>query len=225
MFIIYAIDLALVSSFFHHKNLIRKLRDDFNSFILYFIYFFGGLFFIPVLFILLFFDRPLDTLKSLGLQFGDYKLGLILMLIGIPVSVLIVLLSSKDPKLKEYYPFSKRACLNPRRFLLYEISYLVFYYSAWEFTFRGVFLFGTLEFVETSSRGILFAILLQSILATLYHLGHPHLEVIGALAGSIIFGFIAYHTKSIFYPLFLHALIGILNDSLLYRYHRKEKQT
>ena len=214
-----------MSSFFHHKNLFRKYKDDFKAFILYFIYFFGSFFIIPVLFIVLFFDSPFVTLKSLGLQFGEYKLGLILILIGVPLTVIIVFMSSKDPKLKEQYPFSKNACHNPKRFVLYEISYLVFYYSAWEFTFRGVFLFGTLEFVGTSNRGIIFAILIQSILATVYHLGHPHLEVIGALVGSIIFGLVAYHTESILYPLFLHALMGILNDSFFYRHHHKEKLT
>jgi membrane protease YdiL (CAAX protease family) len=214
-----------MSSFFHHRNILRKHKDDYNAFLLYFIYFFGFFFIIPILFIVLFFDSPFDALESLGLQFGDYKLGLILLLIGIPLTVFIVFVSSKDPELKEQYPFSKNACRNPKKFVLYEISYLVFYYSAWEFTFRGVFLFGTLEFVGNNPKGIIFAILLQSILAAVFHLGHPNLEVIGALVGSIVYGLIAYHTKSIFYPLFLHAFIGILNDSFFYRHHHKKERS
>ena len=224
LFLVYAIDFALMSSFFHHKNILRRHKDDFKATILYFIYFFGGFFIIPVLFIILFFDSPIDALKGLGLQFGNYKLGLILLLIGIPLTILIAFLSSKDPELKEQYPFSKNACHNPKRFILYEMSYLIFYYTAWEFTFRGVFLFGILSFVGGSSRGIVFAILLQSILATVFHLGHPHLEIIGALVGSIIYGLIAYHTMSILYPLFLHAFIGILSDSFFYRYHHNAQQ-
>jgi membrane protease YdiL (CAAX protease family) len=69
--------------------------------------------------------------------------------------------------------------------------------------------------------GVIVAILIQSIIATVYHLGHPHIEVIGALLGSIIFGVIAYATGSILYTIFLHAFIGILNDTFIYyRYHR-----
>jgi len=40
--------------------------------------------------------------------------------------------------------------------------------------------------------------------------------------GSVIFGVIAYATHSILYTIFLHALIGILNDTIIcYRYYRK----
>lgn len=207
-------------SFFHYRNILRKHKDDYQAFLLYFLYFFGFLFVAPFLFIVFFFDNPSSSLKSLGLQFGNYRLGLLLLLVGIPLTVLIVFISSQDSELKALYPFSKNACRNLRKFVLYELSYLVFYYSAWEFTFRGVFLFGTLEFAGNGSRGVIFAILLQSILATVFHLGHPNLEVVGALAGSIIYGVIAYQTRSIFYPLFLHALLGILNDSFFYRYHK-----
>ena len=216
-----------MSSIFHHTNLLRKHRknrDDFKAFVFYFIFFFACLFVIPVLFIILLFDSSFEVLKSLGLQFGDCRLGLILLLIGIPLTILISFLSSKDPELKEQYPFSKSACHHPKRFVLYELSYLVLYYVAWEFTFRGVFLFGMIEFVGTSDRGVLFAITIQSILATVYHLGHPKLEVMGALVGSIIYGVIAYLTHSIFYPLVLHAFIGILTDSFFYSYHHQKMQ-
>lgn len=224
LFLIYAIDFALMSSFFHYRSLLQKHKDDFKAFLLYFIFFFMSFFVIPVLFIMLFFESPFEALKGLGLQLGDFRLGLILLLIGIPLTILIVFISSRDPELRDQYPFSKNACRNPKRFLLYELCYLILYYVAWEFTFRGIFLFGTLEFVGTSKRGIMFAILLQSILATVYHLGHPKLEVIGALVGSIVFGVIAYHTHSIFYPLVLHALVGILTDTFFYSYHHKKEQ-
>ena len=223
---IYAVDFALISSFFHYKNILRKHKDDYRAFLLYFIYFFGLFLLIPVLFVVFYFDNPFLTLKSLGIRFGDYGLGLVLVLIALPFTVLISFISLKNPELREQYPFSKSACRTPRRFILYEMSYLIFYYTAWEFTFRGVFLFGTLEFVGTSTRGIIFAILMQSILATVFHLGHPNLEVIGALAGSIVYGSIAFYTKSIFYPLVLHALLGILNDSFLcIRRRRRGKNT
>jgi len=221
LFLVYAIDFALISSYFHHKNLLKRQGDDFEVYIRYFIYFFIFLFAIPVVFILLSFSHPLEALETLGLRFGDLKLGALTVLVGIPVSAVLIYVSTRNPALKEQYPFSKKACQSPRKFFFYEVSYLIFYYTAWEFTFRGVFLFMLIELMRDHPSGVIAAILIQSIIATVYHLGHPHIEVIGALLGSIIFGVIAYATGSILYTIFLHAFIGILNDTFIYyRYHR-----
>jgi membrane protease YdiL (CAAX protease family) len=222
---IYAIDFALISSFFHFRNLLKKHRDDFKAFIRYFVYFFLLLFVIPFVFVVIAFSRPFEILKSLGLQIGDFKLGMMIVLIGIPVTTFLVFIATKDPSLKEQYPFSKKACEDPKKFIFYEISYLVFYYVAWEFTFRGVFLFTLIDLIGDNSTGIITAVLIQAIIATVYHLGHPHIEIIGALLGSVIFGIIAYYTHSIIYTIFLHALIGILNDTFIYlRYHKNKKR-
>ncbi len=225
LFLVYAIGFALVSSFFHHRSLLKKYPDDFKAFIRYFFYFFILLFVIPIIFILFSFAQPLEALKSLGLQFGDSKLGVLIVLIGIPIMAALSLISTKNPEIREQYPFSKRACENSKKFVLFEMSYLVFYYVAWEFTFRGVLLLGLVQWIGESTTGIIIAILIQAIVATVYHLGHPDMEIFGALLGSIIFGLIAYSTRSILYTIFLHAFIGILNDTIIYlRYHRNRKR-
>jgi len=226
VFLVYAIGFALVSSFFHYRSLLKRQSDDFRAFILYFLYFFVLLFAFPFVFILLFFPQPLETLKSLGLQFGDPRLGILIVLIGAPIMAVVSFISTKNPAIREQYPFSKKACENSKKFVLYEISYLVFYYVTWEFTFRGVLLFGLIEWGGGDTDGIIIAILVQAIIATVYHLGHPHMEIFGALLGSVIFGIIAYATQSILYTIILHAFIGILNDAILYlRYHRNTKRT
>ncbi|UCE41058.1 MAG: CPBP family intramembrane metalloprotease [Candidatus Aminicenantes bacterium] len=225
LLVIYAVGFALISSFFHYRNLLKNHTDDFKSFIRYFISFFVLLFAIPFVFILLSFPQPLETLRGLGLQFGEFNLGVMIILIGIPIIAVLAYISTKHPAIKEQYPFSKQACDNPRKFVVYEIFYLIFYYSAWEFTFRGVLLFSLIELMGENSTGIIVAILIQTIIATVYHLGHPHMEILGALVGSVIFGIIAYATQSILYTIFLHALIGILNDTIIYlRYHRNKKR-
>jgi len=225
LLLVYAIDFALISSFFHYRNLLKKHEDDFKAYIRYFINFFVLLFAIPVVFILFSFSRPFETLESLGLRFGDFKLGLLIVLIGIPLTTVLIYIATRNPALKEQYPFSKRACQNPRKFFLYEMSYLIFYYITWEFTFRGVLLFTLIELMGDNRTGVVVAILIQSIIATVYHLGHPHVEILGALLGSVIFGLIAYSTGSIFYTIFLHAFIGMLNDTFIYRkYHNNGKR-
>lgn len=224
LFLIYAVGFALLSSLFNYKNLLKKYNDDFKVFIQYFAYFSLFLLLIPVIGIFLYSPHPLEILENLGFQPGNFKLGLILILISIPIVAAMAYKSSNDPKLKRYYPFSKNACRSLKTFVVYEISYLLLYYIAWEFTFRGFFLFSIAEMMGYSKSGILIAILIQAIISTVYHLGHPDLEILTTLVGSIIFGIVAYATKSFLYTLFIHALLGILNDTFLYiQYYKKKK--
>jgi len=44
LLVIYAIGFALISSFFHYSNLLKKHTDDFKAFIRYFVSFFVLLF-------------------------------------------------------------------------------------------------------------------------------------------------------------------------------------
>lgn len=224
LFLIYAVGFALISSRFNYKSLLKKHEDDLKAYIRYFAYFSLFLLLIPVIGIFLYSPHPVEILKNLGLQPGNFKLGLVLMLISIPILLVAAYVSTNDPDLKKYYPFSKNACRSLKTFVVYEISYLLMYYIAWEFTFRGFFLFSIAEMMGHSKSGILIAILIQAIISTVYHLGHPDLEILSTLFGSIIFGIVAYATQSILYTIFIHAFLGILNDTFLYiRYHRKKE--
>ena len=90
---------------------------------------------------------------------------------------------------------------------------------------QGSASFSLIELFGENSTGIIFAILIQTIIATVYHLGHPNMEIVGAFGGSIIFGIIAFATQSILYTIFLHAFLGILNDAIIYlRYYRNKKR-
>jgi membrane protease YdiL (CAAX protease family) len=115
------------------------------------------------------------------------------------------------------YPFSKEAMDTPGRFVLYELAYVAFYYVAWEFAFRGVVLFSLLAFLPRTIPGVAVAILVQTFLSTIYHIGHPHSEVVGAFILGIVAGAATVVTGSILYGFLYHALAGVLNDSLAYR--------
>ena len=221
LFFIYALGFTLLSSFFHYKSLQKKYTDDLQVFIRYFMYFCLFLLIIPLIVIFLYSPQPLEALKSFGFRFGNYKLGLLLCLIAIPVCAVAVFVSLKDPKLKKQYPFSKNACRSRKTFVLYELAYLFMYYFSWEFTFRGVLLFSIIDMAGEAKAGILMAILIQATIATIYHIGHPDIEVVSAFVGSIIFGIIAYITMSFLYTLFIHALLGVANDTFFYlKYHK-----
>ena len=61
------------------------------------------------------------------------------------------------------------------------------------------------------------AILVQTFLSTIYHIGHPDSEVVGAFLLGLVAGSAAVVTGSILYGLFAHAVVGVLNDYLAYR--------
>lgn len=106
---------------------------------------------------------------------------------------------------------------SPGRFVLYESAYLMMYYLPWEFTFRGVILFGLYAMLPHTLAGLVVAVMVQTFLSTVYHIGHPNSEVFGAFLMGVIAGAATAAVGSIVYALFHHALIGILNDCLIYR--------
>jgi hypothetical protein len=57
----------------------------------------------------------------------------------------------------------------------------------------------------------------QTFLSIVYHIGHPSSEVVGAFLSGILAGIVTAATGSFLYALFHHALVGILNDYLMYR--------
>lgn len=223
LFLIYALSFTLLSSVFNYRKILKKYEDDFKAFLLYFTYFSLFLLIIPVIVIFIYCAQPFEALGKIGFELGDYRLGLKLILISIPVCAIFAFIGSNDPKLKDYYPFSKKACKSPKTFVIYEASYLFLYYAAWEFAFRGFFLFSIAGIAADNKAGILVAILVQTIVSTVYHLGHPDTEIFSSFFGGIIFGIIAYATKSFLYTIFIHALIGILNDTFIYFRHYRKK--
>jgi len=126
-----------------------------------------------------------------------------------------------DPALRALYPFARDTLDDGAAFALYEASYALLYYPAWEFAFRGVLLFGLAGLAGGGPAALAAAILVQTMLSTVYHLGHPPSEVLSAFAFGIVFGAIAALTGSVLYPLYLHALVGVLDDVLIRRSLRR----
>ena len=157
-------------------------------------------------------QAPFLFLKEAGFTFGNWQRGLLIAVIGLPLTILAGFIGSRDPKLREFYPFSKKACSNPRKFIVYEIAYLFLYYLPWEFLYRGILFF---PFVSTL--GLIPALSLQTMLSTLYHIGHPDSEILASLVAGFLFGGIAYVTGSFLYTFILHALVGISTDFFIYR--------
>lgn len=211
-----AVVLALMVSVFHHRRL-RDRLGDVAGMRLYFGLFFTLLLAVPVALVLVLEQRPGQVLADFGLAVGNHRLGLVLLAIGLPITVLISYVASASPDMRRQYPFSKAACSSPGSFVRYEIAYLLLYFTAWEFLYRGL-----LFFPLAGSHGFLAAASLTGALSTLHHIGHPDSELLGALVGGFVFGAVSLATGSVLYSLVLHASLGISDDLFIYlRYHRR----
>ena len=201
---------ALLFSFFHYRRLTQKW-DDRRAFLAYFAAVFCLFLVIPSLIIFLFSPDALLFLKEAGLSLGNWQRGLGIAALGAPLAVLSGLIGSRDAELGRFYPFSKTACRSPRSFIGFEAAYLLLYYVAWEFLYRGILFFPLIPAI-----GLIPALALQTIISTLHHAGHPQSEIFASLAGGFVFGLVAYFTGSFVYTIVLHALTGISTDTFIY---------
>jgi membrane protease YdiL (CAAX protease family) len=203
-------------TFFYHSILNKRYGDAKGTWI-YFAVFFILLAAVPILLILLLEGDPFQVLVDLGFTAGKYGIGLVLVLLFLPIALLIGHIVSRTEEMIAWYPFSKQACERDATFVLYELGYLLLYYTAWEFLYRGLLFFPLLD-----ALGYIPAMAVTTLLSTLHHIGHPKSEIWGAVLGGVIFSAIALVTRSILYPIVIHAMIGVVNDTFIYlRNYRK----
>jgi membrane protease YdiL (CAAX protease family) len=208
----------VVLGFFHPLHRSRRQRGDFRAYLIYFAAFFAFFFLVPCVLIALVRGGGLASLEEIGLTTGHVTRGLTIMALGAPVAVLSGWIGSGDRALRGFYPFSKEACRSAGKLAAFELAYIILYYPAWEFLFRGVLFF---PFVPAI--GLIPALAVQTALSTLYHLGHPPSEILASAAAGLVFGLIAFWTGSFFYGVFLHAAVGVSTDTFIYlRFYRRQ---
>ncbi len=180
-----------------------KWNQDFFSAIYEYLTAFLLMFWVPYFIIKMVFKKKL---RDFGFRFGDARYGLIFVLIMAPYILWIVYAGSSGVVIQNEYPLSKSTMGHLYLFIIVEIFYLI-YYIGFEFLFRGFMLFG-LE----KRYGALAAILIQTIPSAIIHIGKPASESFGAIFAGLVFGYLAIRTRSVLYPLLLHAIIGIGTD-------------
>ena len=156
-----------------------------------------------------------NNARKMGLGFGDYKLGLKLCLIALAVVPLVALSTVLSPNMTSTYPLVDFSTYGKWYYILgYFISYFL-YYVGWEFLFRSILLFSCEE-----KCGVLGAIVITTMISALVHssiagFGKPMVETLSAIPAGLIFGYITSKTKSIWYSLFIHMLVGFLTDMFI----------
>lgn len=135
------------------------------------------------------------------------------------ISLPAFLLAAHQPSMVAVYPFYRHfnGWLD---FCLYEVMTILFY-AAIEFVFRGYLLFcgGRYEARYTQTAGSFprFALLLQMLSYTAWHLGKPMPELWGTLLWGIAAGAIVYACRSVWPVLASHWLLNVIMDSAILR--------
>ena len=129
------------------------------------------------------------SLDIIGTQKGKVKFGVKSLLVSV-ILIFITYLGSSEPDLIQEYPLSKVVLKEWYYFVLYEISYILFYYIAYEFFFRGLMQMGINQTIKNNWNKWM-GIIIVTLTTTFIHwipMDKPTSEILGAFAVGIIFG-------------------------------------
>ncbi len=149
--------------------------------------------------------------RNFGLGLGRWREGLLVAgVLFVLIAATLLLPSSQTAEMRSFYPFDKSAGGSLFAFLRLELLRGAFFYTAWEFFFRGFMLFGLRPYL-----GDWLAVCVQTIPSCLWHIGLPTGEIFASIAAGILFGILALKTRSIWWVCLLHFLIGCGTDGLI----------
>ncbi len=148
--------------------------------------------------------------SKFGLRLPFNKQALIICSVAYPIVIASTYLSSQDPLIISEYPLSKLIGTSWLVFILYQLAYF-FYFAAYEIFFRGYLQFG-LKSEQARVKELLFIILIQTVLTTLFHIGKPTPEIISAAVFGPVFGYVAFRYHSIWYGMIIHYAMNICID-------------
>ena len=147
-----------------------------------------------------------EKLADYGLRLGIGRRLLVNSLIFVPLMFVIGMLTGRDPAFWNVYPYNPVVTAVPVLFFCHALTYLAYYFG-WEFFFRGFMQHGLRD-----SMGIDNAILVQTMASAVLHFGHPMSETLGAIAGGLLWGFLALRCRSIWAGFIQHSVLGITLD-------------
>lgn len=154
---------------------------------------------LPVLVILLVLRKnPLDF----GLRLGNVRRWGFYVGVVIIASAIVLYAASYNRTLQNYYR------MNDFKLSGYFLTSVVSL-SAQEFTYRGFLLFGLREKFKEGS------IFVQMVPFALLHITKPELETLSTIVTGVLFGYIAYRSKSYWPAFIIHLFINVFFVSLI----------
>ncbi len=180
---------------------------------------------IPILIIRFVFKQPLSH-YGLGLPpKGRRTLAMITFLALTLISLPAFWMGAGIPSMQATYPLFRNLTADAGQFILYQLTYLLFFIVI-EFIFRGYLLFGLANIMDDEVDGgdggvpgpyyfHKYAILIQMLSYTAWHLGKPLPELWGTLIWGLAAGAAVYAVRSIWPVILSHWLLNILMDFLI----------
>lgn len=158
---------------------------------------------VPLLIVRFVFREPL---AAYGVRLGDASFGWKAVLVLAPIFLLSTFPSSRMPDFLAEYPLNAHAGESAATFAAHVGAY-AFYYLGWEFFFRGFMQFGL-----RSTLGDWNAILVMVIASCLVHIGKPVGETLTSILGGLIWGVLAFRSRSLLYGVITHWILGASLD-------------
>ena len=150
-----------------------------------------------------------ESLSDYGVRWGDWSFGWkALLVLGI-VYAASAYPSASMPDFLAEYPVYRNAGSSAQTFMLHALSYL-FFYLGWEMYFRGFMQFGLRPVLGDWN-----AILVQVLASCLVHIGKPAGETFSSILGGLIWGVLAFRTRSIVYGTATHWILGVSLDAFI----------
>jgi hypothetical protein len=189
--------------------------------------FFAGVFLVVVIPILIIKFGFKQSLSDYGLGLppkGRRKLAAAVFFTLTIVCLIPFYIGASDKSMQEVYPFYKNFT-SISQFIIYEITYIPFFIAI-EFIFRGYILFGLAgvkDFeVEKAGGGLpgqfyfyRYAILIQMLSYTAWHLGKPLPELWGTPVWGLAAGVCTYSVRSIWPATFSHWILNVFLDAII----------
>ena len=183
---------------------------------------------IPILMIKFIFKQPLSRYGLGWPPRYRWRLSVQTFLFVTIVSLPFFWIGAHLDEMRQIYPLY-RPFDNTGSFVLYELSYLPFFIAI-EFIFRGFLLFGLAGVQDTEIAALQadtgttgpfyfgkYALLIQMLSYTAWHLGKPTLELWGTLVWGLTAGATAYTIRSIWPIVLSHWLLNIFIDLLVWQ--------
>jgi uncharacterized protein len=152
-----------------------------------------------------------ESLADYGVRLGNVKFAAICCALVTPLIIWIGYLSAQSPAFQAVYPLNPVARQSGAALAWYLVGQL-FWYAAWEFHFRGFLQHG----LEKSS-SLTTAIWIQTLASVVAHFGKPGAEIFASIAGGLLWGALAWRTRSILSGIFQHWLLGATLDFFICR--------
>lgn len=148
-----------------------------------------------------------ERFADYGLTLGNGKQTLLSFALLGPPMLLMIYAMTRFPDVANAYS------INPQRglgFGLHAAGFALFYVG-WEIHFRGFLQFGV-----AASMGRVNAILVGMLASSLMHIGRPAGDLFGGILAGVLWGVLAFQTRSIVSGMMQHALMGLSLDFFLW---------